>query len=492
MQQSYSWLRRWSGDRVRVDNLVLPLVVGLLAYCAIAARASDWPRFRGPNGTGIAPDDKPTPVRWSPTENLAWKVQLPGPGSSSPIVVGDRVFVTCYSGYGIDPQNPGDMQNLRRHLVCVDRKEGTVLWTATVEPYLPEDPFRGNFTQHGYASHTPVSDGERVYCFFGKTGVIAFDLHGNIVWKTQVGTESNPQGWGTASSPILYENLVIVTAAAESQSIVALDKSNGTIVWRAEAAGLTGVWGTPVLVKVSEERTDLAIMVPNEIWGLNPTTGKLRWYCRGTPGNTACSSLIVVDDLLIGIESQGGGSVAVRAGGEGDVTATHVVWTGRDNNRISTPVAFQGRVYFVNNRVINCLDALSGQRLFQARLEGGSGPTAGNRGPMAPGGIRGQAPPTQPGGGTPGRRGAPFGRGGMGGFGGGDYSSPVIADGKLYFVARNGDMYVLRAGTSYEPLAVNRVTTESEDFSATPAICDGQIFVRSNRYLYCIADKSSS
>lgn len=464
--------------------------VSLLSGLLAATMASDWPRFRGPNGSGVSPDKTPAPVHWSPTENVRWKVELPGAGSSSPIVVGDRVFVTCYSGYGLDRQNPGDMQNLRRHLVCVDRRSGTILWTATVEPYLPEDPYQGNFTQHGYASHTPVSDGEHVYCFFGKTGVVAFDMEGKQLWRTQVGTESNPQGWGTASSPILYNDLVIVTAAAESQALVALNKRTGEEVWRAEAAGLTGVWATPVLVKVSEERTDLAIMVPNEIWGLNPATGKLRWYSQGTRTNTVCSSLVAVDDLLIGIESMGGGSVAVRAGGSGDVTPTHVAWTGRDNNRISTPVAVDGRVYFVNNRVVTCLSAKTGERIFQARLEGGRPPAGPGAGRVAGGGGQPPAGGSAAGGGPPrgpGGRGGLAGRGGMGGFGGGDYASPVVADGKIYFLTRNGDMFVLRVSDQFEQLAVNRVTTENEDFSATPALSDGQIFVRSNRYLYCVA-----
>ena len=131
--------------------------------------AGDWPRFRGPNGTGVSMDESPVPTSWSATENLKWKVALPGPGSSSPIVVGNRVFVTCWSGYGTGRGNPGDQQDLRRHLICIDRQTGDTLWSKTVEPYLPEDPYGGMFTQHGYASHTPVSDGERVYVFFGKT-----------------------------------------------------------------------------------------------------------------------------------------------------------------------------------------------------------------------------------------------------------------------------------------------------------------------------------
>ncbi len=464
-------------------RLLLAIVTWTVLGCpAFWVFAADWPRFRGPNGSGIADTTRLPPIEWSPTRNLAWKTALPGAGSSSPIVVKDRVFVTCYSGYGLNRQDPGHMEDLRRHLVALDRNTGKVLWSQTVEPYLPEDPYRGNFTEHGYASHTPVSDGERIYCFFGKTGVLCFDWDGNVLWKTPVGTESNPQGWGTASSPILYKDLLIVTAAAESQAIVALDKSTGQVRWRAEAAGLTGVWGTPVLVPVSAERTDLVIMVPNEIWGLNPDTGKLRWYANATRTNTACSSLAVAGDLVIGIESMGGGSVAVRVGGEGDVTSTHVVWTGRDNNRISTPIVINDRVYFFSNRVANCLNAKTGERIFQARLVGSQTSLA----PAAAGPTTQAGQPDQPGRG--GRRG--FGGRGMGRLGGSDYASPVAAGDRIYFLTRNGDTFVIRAADQFEQLAVNRVTDEPEDFSATPAISDDQIFIRSSRHIYCVTERN--
>ena len=225
----------------RLLGVALGLVV--VALGTNAALASDWNRFRGPDGSGISPDTRPLPLKWSETENLKWKCKLPGPGSSSPIVVGQRLFVTCWTGYGADRDNVGDPKDLRRHLICLDRDTGKVLWDKSIDPVLPEDPYSGNFTQHGYASHTPVSDGERVYVFFGKTGVLAFDLEGKQLWQTSVGTGSGPNGWGTASSPILYKNLVIVTAAAESKALVALNKETGKEVWRFQDPGVSSIWG---------------------------------------------------------------------------------------------------------------------------------------------------------------------------------------------------------------------------------------------------------
>ncbi|HND53360.1 MAG TPA: PQQ-binding-like beta-propeller repeat protein [Pirellulaceae bacterium] len=491
----------------RLVRQAAPTVLIGLALAQCAASAGDWVRFRGPNGSGVSADSKPTPTTWTPTENLKWKVPLPGPGSSSPILVGDKLFITCWSGYGVGRGQAGDQKNLRRHLLCIDRKTGSTVWTRDVEPVLPEDQYGGMFAEHGYASHSPVSDGERVYVYFGKSGALAFDLEGKQLWQTKLGTGSDPRGWGSASSPILYKDLVIVTASSESESIVALDKTTGKVVWKQEADGFRGTWGTPVLVE-AEGRTDLVIGVPYEIWGFDPQNGKLRWYVEAMNTDSYCSSVVSDGSVVYGIEGRGGGSIAVRAGGKDDVSKSHVVWRGRDANRIGTPVIHDGRIYFFSGRVANCIDAKTGEKIYQSRLTGGAGGDAavaggpgggpggggpGGRGPGGPGGPGGA--PGGPGGAGPG--GGPGGRG-PGGFGGGfgggggmrgqDYASPVAADGKLYFVARGGDIFVVQLGKEFKQLAVNRVTADSEDFSATPAIADGELFIRSNKHLYCVAD----
>ena len=314
-------------------------VTGFLAtYCG-AVSAADWSRFRGPNGTGVAEDSQPTPEKWSPSENLKWAVELPGAGVSSPIVVGDRVFVTCYSGYGIDRQDPGKIEDLKRHMVCVSADSGQILWVKTVAAVLPEDPYSGaGIPAHGYASHTPVSDGKNVYAFFGKSGVLGFDMDGNQLWQTSVGTGSDPREWGSSSSPILYNNLVIVTAAAESQSMVALDAATGKEVWKQEAASLDNMWGTPALVDVGDGRTDIVMVIPQEIWGLNPENGKLRWYAEASAADQAQASVVVHDGVVYAVTGRGGGSVAVKAGGKGDVTQSHTAWTGADSAGFGSPV----------------------------------------------------------------------------------------------------------------------------------------------------------
>ncbi len=477
------------------------LGLAILAACASPAPASDWPRFHGADGNGVSPDTQPLPVKWSETENLRWKCKLPGPGSSSPIVVGRRVFVTCWTGYGVDRDNVGDEKDLRRHLICFDRDSGNVLWDRSIVPVLPEDPYSGNFTQHGYASHTPVSDGQRVYVFFGKTGVLAFDLDGKKLWQTGVGTGSGPHGWGSASSPILYKNLVIVTASAESESLVALDKMTGKEVWRRKDAGFSGTWGTPILVECGKGRTDLVISVPSKIWGFDPDDGKLRWQCDGLSSDSICASAIAHDDVVYALETgpRGGGTMAVRAGGEGDVTKSNVLWRGKERSRIGTPVVENGRIYWFGNHVANCIDAATGKQVYQAALGGATPPPPppgpAGRGLAQPGpgqagpgqAAPGQPAPGQPGPGGPGRR-PGGGRGPRGGIRGQDYASPILAGGKIYFLSRSGDMFVYATGPEFKLLGQNRFAADGGDFSSTPAISDGQLFIRSSKYLYCVAD----
>lgn len=413
------------------------------ALAAGAARGEDWPRFRGPNGSGIA--DTAVPVEFGPDKHLAWQVALPGAGVSSPIVVGPNVFVTTYSGYGA---GGGTQLDLVRHLVCIDRATGTVRWTRAVEAVLPEDPFTGmGVPVHGYASHTPASDGKRVYAYFGKSGVHAFDLDGTPVWQRGLGTDSDPRQWGSASSPIVVGDVVVVTAGPERRAIVGLDAATGAERWSAPAETLANVWGTPATAAVDADRTDVVIAAPGELWGLNPATGKVRWYAPGAGEDGSNTSVVVADGVAYAVEGRSGGSVAVRTGGKGDVGATHTVWTGRDANRFATPLVYRGRIYVSSGGVVSCLDAATGERVYQSRLPGGSA--------------------------------------GRGGRGGGDYASPVAADGKIYVVTAGGTVHVFAAGDAFESLAANAIGADGESFAATPALADGAIFIRSDRRLLC-------
>ncbi len=445
------------------------LVTALVTATLSTVNAADWPRFRGPNGTGITTDG--APVTWSDDNGVRWKTELPGRGVSSPIVVGDRVFVTCYSGYGTG--DGGSLEDLKRHLVCADRANGKVLWTKTVDAVLPEDPYSPpGVTSHGYASNTPASDGKMVYAFFGKSGVHAYDFDGNLIWQASVGTGSGPQRWGSAASPLVHENLVIVTAAEESESIVAIDKTTGKTAWTVKNPGFQSTWGTPVIAK-TDAGTEVIISVPGEVWGFNADTGKLRWFSRGTTDSSASTSLAIADGVVYAVGGRGGDAVAVKVGGKGDVNDSAVLWDGNIQGRFASPIAYEGHLYTVNNDVLSCFDATTGDQVFQQRL-----PETGNA-----------SEPETP---RDGERRGSFGGGGPGGGGGrggsSHYSSPVLANGKLYVTLKSGTVHVLEAGKEFKVLASNVISGDTTGFDATPAISSGELFLRSGQYLYCVGE----
>ena len=435
----------------RCFERALPLT---LVLCSVAW-ADDWPRFRGPLGNAVAGDSNSVPSTWSPSANLDWKTELPGPGASSPIIVNGRVLVTCYSGYGLSQETPGNIEDLVRHLVCVDLQTGKKLWQRDVPVSLPEDPYSGiGVTAHGYASHTPVSDGQNVYAFFGKSGVHAFDLDGNKLWDAEVGKESDPAKWGSSSSPIVYQDIVIVTASAESQAIIGIDKKTGEEVWRQEAKGLDGMWGTPSLVQVDNDRTELVMCVAKELWGMDPRTGKLLWYADATGAEQAYSSVILDGKRVFAFTGRGGGSIALDAGGRGDVGESNTVWTGRDSARFASPVQHGSRLYLVAENILKVVDAETGERIDQFRLRGAE--RTGGR------------------------------------FGSLDYPSPVIVGDRLFYLNGSGQMYVFALGEETEQIALNRFTTDKELFWGSPAVSDGRLVVRSSNHLYCVADRGQT
>ncbi|MFP6901305.1 MAG: PQQ-binding-like beta-propeller repeat protein [Opitutales bacterium] len=240
-------------------KLLFPAIVAF--FSSLLLQAEDWPRFRGPQGNGVSADTK-VPLTWSDKDNLKWKIALPGPGSSSPITSGDRVFVTCYSGYGTNRSDVENISGLKRHLLCIQRDTGKVIWDKQVKASQPEDPFRGFLTEHGYASHTPVTDGKTVFVFYGKSGAMAYDAKtGKELWRVPLGKSSSTRRWGSASSPILYKDTVIINASDESETLYGLDKATGKVAWKVKAGGIALTFGTPGIVQAGD-REDLVISVP--------------------------------------------------------------------------------------------------------------------------------------------------------------------------------------------------------------------------------------
>jgi outer membrane protein assembly factor BamB len=414
----------------------------ILAATCTAFAAPDWPGFRGPDGSGIAPANVRPPTTWSETQNLKWKVDLPGPGSSSPIVAGPRIFVTCYTGYGTG--GGGAPDQLKRHLIGIERDSGKILWDTAVAAVLPEDPYSGYLTEHGYASSTPVTDGERIYVFFGKTGVLAFDFDGHQLWQVDVGRRSSNRRWGSAASPVLHRDMVIVNAAEESRSVRALDRRTGREIWRTDGDSLELSFDTPALLDGEGGRGELALSLPGQLWGLEASTGKRIWTAQtGIEGNVT-PSVVAADGVVY---ATGGyprlSTVAVRSGGTGDVTKTHVSWTSQNASYVPSPVVHDGRLYIVSDAgIATCLDARTGSAIYKERLPGVSG--------------------------------RPF------------YASPILANGLLYAVSRRHGTYLIAAGPEFNLVAQNRIAGDDSDFNATPALADRQLFLRSNRALYCI------
>jgi outer membrane protein assembly factor BamB len=412
----------------------------LIAACfevnALAVTAADWLQFRGPGGLGVA-TDKGTPVNWSADSNIAWKLAMPGAGGSSPIVVGDKVILTCYSGYGQDKSDPGEQKNLKRHLLCIGRKTGNLLWSRDFSAPMPETKYGSYQALHGYASSTPVSDSKHVWVFLGKDGVYCFDLAGRQKWHTSVGTGTH--GWGSGTSPILYNQFVIVNASVESGSLVALDKNTGKKIWTAK--GIRSSWNTPALVRLAKDNTELAVATQPKMLGFDPNTGKQLWEAD-TYDWYVCPSLVAHDGILYGLQHSI--CVAVKAGGRGDVTSSHVLWKKNIGHVVSSPLYHDGLIYFCSGGTARCVKASDGSAVYSERLKGAKGEF---------------------------------------------YASPVFADRKLYYVGRECGTYVVQAGPKFKLLAHNTLEPDTSICNASPAVSYSQLLLRSDRYLYCIGKK---
>lgn len=423
------------------------LVVALLLPLTLAASAADWNRFRGPDGLGLS-GEQGLPTEWSSSKNVAWKTKLPGPGTSSPIVVGKRIYVTSYNGYALTAEKPGDVSKLARQVLALDRATGEIIWTKEIPAKQPESDYSGgNNTWHGYASSTPTADDKHLYVFFGKSGVFAFNLtDGSQVWQADVGDKST--GWGSGNSLVLFENLVIVNASIESNSLRALDKTTGKEVWKVD--DIKGARNTPNLVKTATGSHELVLSLPGnpegKLMGYDPRSGKQLWHCTGIPdGGYVCPSVVAYDGVVYAIGGRKNTAVAVRAGGKGDVSDTHELWRVSKGSNVSSPTYHDGRLYWIHEKqgTLICLDAKTGETVFEERVT------------PRPGIV---------------------------------YSSVTIADGKIFATSQHEGTYVFEAGKAFKQLAQNKF---DEDYrcNASLAVDRGQLLLRDDGYLYCLGTK---
>ncbi len=413
------------------------LIVAALSVALFSG--ADWTRFRGPHGAGVS-DDQGLPLTWSATENIVWKTPLPGFGASSPITLGEKIFLTCYSGYGLDRNEPGQQEDLLHHMVCLDRASGKILWNRRSKSSLPEAQYDGGQVNlHGYASGTPVTDGKAVYAFFGRSGAWGFSLDGQLLWKVGVGSGIHDK-WGSGTSPILAGDLLIVNASIESESLVALNKTTGEEAWRVK--GIIESWSTPLLVELADGKQELVVSLKRKVLGLDPASGTQLWECAGVR-DYVCPMVIAHQGIVYISGGRSPQTMAIRPGGRGDVTQTHLIWEARRATIVPSPLYHEGLLYWVDDKgMACCLEADTGHVVYTKRLK------------ISGGGQK-------------------------------VYASLVLADGKLYAVSRVGGTLVLAPGREFQELARNDLGDDSV-FNATPVVTGGQLLLRSDKFLYCI------
>jgi outer membrane protein assembly factor BamB len=405
----------------------------LLLLLVASQAGADWPRFRGPDGTGISTAPN-VPLTWDARTNIRWRVDLPGPGTSSPVLFRARIYLTCYTGYGLDAKARGDHKNLKRHLLCISR-DGTIVWDRAL-PATTAEPGYGGFTAlHGYASSTPAVDAAGIYVFYGASGAAAYDHDGNLRWQKSCGTQRH-EDWGSASSPIIHGDLVIIHADVESESIYALDKQTGREVWRRTfPSDKQHSRATPLVLR--RPSGDELVIHSRMTWltALAPRDGQTLWEYQGT-SSYQHPSPVSDGDLVYALTYQH--AVAVRPGGAR-------VWELKRGSEICTPLCHAGHLYWANEEgMAFCIDASAGKLVYAERLQPDSGRI---------------------------------------------YASGVLAEGRIYYVSREKGTYVVPAEPKYRLLAHNRIDDDASVFNATPAFDEGRIYLRSDRRLYCIGSR---
>jgi len=410
-----------------------------------------WPQWRGPLGTGVSPRGDP-PVEWSEQKNVRWKKPIPGKGHSTPVIWGDRVFLTTAIAHGeakatTGHQSHGAHDNVppsRSHrfvVLAIDRRDGALLWETTVRE---ERPHEATHVTGSWASNSAVTDGEHVFAFFGSRGVYCLDMDGELVWKKDLGDMQIRHAHGEGSSPALYGDTLIVNWDHQGDSfVVALDKRTGKQRWKVARDEITS-WSTPLVV-VHAGRPQVVISATKRVRAYDLATGELIWSCGGLSRNVVASPVASDGLVFVANSYDWQAMLAIRlAKAKGDITGTEaVVWTrDRDTPYVPSPVLDGDQLCFIkhNQAFLTCVDAKTGDTKM--------GP---NRLP----GVHSV------------------------------FASPVAADGRLYVAGRNGATAVVNVGEGHELLALNRL---DDSFSASPAIVGGDIFLRGERFLYCIGE----
>ncbi len=418
---------------------------------APADAAQQWPQWRGPWATGVAPHADP-PIHWSDSENIRWKTALPGKGHSTPIVWGDRVFVTSAVPYGeaLPPQfseMPGEHDNApttHHHefrVLALDRSDGSILWQRTLYRELPRE---AGHVSASLASQSPVTDGEHLYVSFGSRGLYCLDFDGELVWEIQPGDYFSKHGHGEGTSPVLHgDSLVLIWDHEGPSWITAYDKRNGEPRWQVERDEPTS-WATPIIVEHAG-LVQVVVSGTQRIRGYDLADGRVIWECAGLSSNVVASPVYADGMVYAGNSYNTRVMMAIDLeGAEGDISGSqHVVWSRRRGAPyVPSPLLYDDALYFLNHyqNVLTRVRARSGDE--------------------APGALR-----------LTGLRSL--------------YASPVGAAGRVYFSDLEGATLVIQHADDPEVLALNQL---DDSFSASAAIAGRELFLRGERFLYCIAE----
>ena len=419
------------------------LLLLFACFASLPVFAQDWPHWRGPEGNGTHPTAKP-PIRWSQTENVVWSTAIPGRGSGSPIVSGDFVFVTTATAPGGKDPTPGRLdERLSFRLLALDRKTGNIVWDRICIEAIPHE---GTHSTNGFASSSPCTDGETVIAHFGSRGVYAYDLAGNRLWERKdFAPMTTRAGFGEGSSPTIVDDLVIVPHDHEGPSkLYAIDLATGEDRWVVDRDEPTN-WATPLIVGVGDAR-QVVMNGQTMARGYDLATGKELWRCGGQTQRPVASPVANEDTVFVGSGFRGSFLGAFDFKGRGNLEGTpQVRWTiDRATPDIASLLLSDDRLFFhqAKTGILSCVSAQSGQPFFfQQRLPA----------------IRTT------------------------------YASPVAAGGHVYATGRSGVTVVLKDAPEFEVVATNQV---GEGVDATPAIAGDAIFIRGERHLMCIADRS--
>lgn len=439
-----------------ISPLLLAFLCGFLAMSLPGDDTSpgrehlSWPQWRGPLGTGVAPNSDP-PVEWSETKNIRWKTALPGKGHSTPVIWGERIFLTTAIPYGdpLPPRNstaPGTHDGepvTQRHefvVLAVNRRDGKILWRTTVHKKLPHEG--GHYTG-SLASNSAVTDGAHVYAFFGSHGLYCLDFNGAILWQKQFGEMQTKHGHGESISPVLYGETLFINWDHDGPCFVAaFDKRTGRQIWKVARDEDTS-WSSPI-VHENDGRPLLIVAGTNRVRAYEPATGKVIWECGGLSSNIVATPVAADGMLFAGSSYEKRALLAIRLDrAKGDITGTdRVAWSrSRGTPYVPSPLLYGDALYFLTHYqgVLSRVDALTGvDRPGQIRL----------------GGI------------------------------GNIYASPVAAGGRVYVTDLDGKTIVLSHEDTPRILALN---TLDESFSASAAIVGRELYLRGKQHLYCIA-----